>query len=151
MGGMLGAVQTKVSVGAPGDRLEREADQAATRVVSGQEVARISRLAASGLSLPARRQVPEEEELATGSAQVEDNEIQAASPEGRSEEEEPVQMARARRQAPGEKLDEEKAGGLAQPQGRPGGGGCRRSGARTSETMLSLAHRRQAVDRTACG
>jgi hypothetical protein len=45
---MLGDVQAKIAVGEPGDRYEREADEVASRVVSGQKLGRISRIAAGG-------------------------------------------------------------------------------------------------------
>lgn len=46
----LGPVQTKVAVGTPGDRYEKEADQVADQVVGGREAGQISRIPAGGLS-----------------------------------------------------------------------------------------------------
>lgn len=59
--GLLSGPQAKIAVGAPGDRYEQEADAVANRVVSGQKVERISRIASGGLATPLRRQTPDEE------------------------------------------------------------------------------------------
>ena len=72
---MFGGLQAKIAVGASGDRYEQEADDAASRVVSGQRVARISRIAAVGVSSPKSRQEPEEEELQMRWAQRQPEEV----------------------------------------------------------------------------
>ena len=64
---MIGGVQTKIAVGAPGDRYEQEADDVAGRIVSGQKVVNISRIALAGQALPVERQEEEEEQRLQGS------------------------------------------------------------------------------------
>ena len=85
MTNLPGCLQAKISVGEPGGRYEQEADEAASRVVSGQKVARISRIAAGGLSFPVSRQKPEEEEVQMRQAQRQP-EADAAAQEQTEEE-----------------------------------------------------------------
>jgi hypothetical protein len=110
MAGMLDGLQAKIPVGPPGDHLEQEADEAATRVVSGQKVARISRIAAGGPSSPLKRQAPEEEELMTRPAQrqvpEEEKPVQTQTQEEEAQEKTPLQMARVVRQAEDEEEQE---------------------------------------------
>jgi hypothetical protein len=61
MAAMLGGgVRGKIAVGEPGDRYEREADEAADHVVSQQKVKPISRIIAGSLSGPINREMPKE-------------------------------------------------------------------------------------------
>lgn len=90
---MLSGPQTKIPVGQPGDRYEQEADEVASRIVSGQKVARISRIALGGQALPVERQEEEEEEEAP---------VQAKPLKRQTEEEELLQGLPVQRQPPEE-------------------------------------------------
>jgi hypothetical protein len=89
-------VQRKLKVGSLGDAFEREADQVADRVVSGQPAPAISRLPASGLPAPAQRAAAEpatgmeEENAEAVQAATEEDEI-AQTEQAPVEEEEAVQ------------------------------------------------------------
>ncbi len=116
---LMGGPQAKVEVGKPDERYEQEADVVASRVVSGQKLARISRIS-GGLSAPAIRQPPEEEKALQGQTYdgtAEDEPIQASSiqcqapeeeeelqslTEEEPEEEKPIQTNPLQQQAPEE-------------------------------------------------
>ena len=97
-----GGPQAKIAVGQPNDRYEREAEQVAGRVVSGEKVARISRISADGLVGAVNRQ-PEEKPVQR--AQEKEKPIQPAE-----EKKEPLQLQRA---------DEEEAAQSATEQEKP--------------------------------
>lgn len=79
---MLAGVQAKLSVSNPGDRYEQEADEAASRVVSGQTVAAISQISTGRIAAPLSRQPDEDEPpLDTPKADAETTEGVQAKPE----------------------------------------------------------------------
>jgi hypothetical protein len=108
---LIGGPQGKIRIGEPGDRYEKEADQAASRVVSGQKVTRISRLAVGSVSstiswqkpeeempliAPLQRQVPEEEKPVNGQTEEKPEEVEKT----------PIQAAARIKQQPKEEAEE---------------------------------------------
>jgi Domain of unknown function (DUF4157) len=81
------AIQPKLTVGSPDDMYEREADTAASRVVAGQPVERISRLPAGGLLQSLWRHVRPEREEAALQRQEMDEEAHVQTQEAPEEEE----------------------------------------------------------------
>lgn len=91
-------VQTKLSIGQPGDAYEREADAVADRVVSGQgQTPVVQRREISAIQRATLATPQEDEKLSTAESRMEQDKLVQEKPDVQREtvpeEEEPVQMA----------------------------------------------------------